>query len=295
MNAILGIDAAWTPRHPSGVALLRQNDSRDWECVGVESSYAHFLAHRLDRAQNHERAQFPAADLLDTAKELAGNEVSLVVADIPLSTKPITGRRSADNKISAVFGGRGCSAHSPSANRPGLISESIRKGFEERGFSLAINQASLPKRALIESYPHPALLSLMKASYRVPYKVGKSKTYYRKLGLAERLEKIAAKLEDIVAALSSTISGIEIRIPKGQSSFAALKPVEDKIDALVCAWVGIQVLEGRAMSIGDNEGAIWLPADLLPSARTSEWSNYLASGAQASEEFMDGIEDLPVE
>jgi predicted RNase H-like nuclease len=38
-----------------------------------------------------------------------------------------------------------------------------------------------------------------------------------------------------------------------------MKPIEDKIDALVCAWVGIQVLDGKAEPIGDESAAIWLP------------------------------------
>ncbi len=35
--------------------------------------------------------------------------------------------------------------------------------------------------------------------------------------------------------------------------------------------------------------------DVILSARPKDWSDYLASGSVASAEFMDGIEDLPVQ
>jgi len=35
--------------------------------------------------------------------------------------------------------------------------------------------------------------------------------------------------------------------------------------------------------------------DVILSPRPADWSAYLASGSVASEEFMEGIEDLPVQ
>ena len=35
--------------------------------------------------------------------------------------------------------------------------------------------------------------------------------------------------------------------------------------------------------------------DVVLSPRAKDWSEYLESGAVASEEFMDGVEDLPAE
>ncbi len=35
--------------------------------------------------------------------------------------------------------------------------------------------------------------------------------------------------------------------------------------------------------------------DVILSARPKDWSDYLASGSVASAEFMDGVEDLPVQ
>jgi hypothetical protein len=36
------------------------------------------------------------------------------------------------------------------------------------------------------------------------------------------------------------------------------------VDAIVCAWVGIAVLEGRAEPFGDDDAAIWIPKDTMP-------------------------------
>ena len=38
--------------------------------------------------------------------------------------------------------------------------------------------------------------------------------------------------------------------------------VEDMLDALICAWIGIEHLEGRTIGLGDATAAIWVPASL---------------------------------
>nr|WP_245581779.1 DUF429 domain-containing protein [Rhizobium ruizarguesonis] len=46
-----------------------------------------------------------------------------------------------------------------------------------------------------------------------------------------------------------------------------MKALEDTLDAVVCAWVGACVMDGRARAYGDVESAIWVPtqASLSPS------------------------------
>ena len=43
MTTVLGIDAAWTAREPSGVALV-QRQASPWRCIAVAPSYAAFTA-----------------------------------------------------------------------------------------------------------------------------------------------------------------------------------------------------------------------------------------------------------
>ena len=43
MVGVLGIDAAWTEKEPSGVALIEDSQG-GWRCVTVTPSYSSFLA-----------------------------------------------------------------------------------------------------------------------------------------------------------------------------------------------------------------------------------------------------------
>src|SRR4051812_29719869 len=108
-TVILGIDAAWTPHHASGVALVTGEPGR-WRCVAALSSYQDFY----DRAG---RAGLPQA-----AAAIAGAEADLASVDMPLARVPVTSRRACDTAISRAFGACGCSAHSSSPDRPGAVS-----------------------------------------------------------------------------------------------------------------------------------------------------------------------------
>jgi predicted RNase H-like nuclease len=200
-----------------------------------------------------------AHDLLEAAGELTDAQITLVVADIPLARGPILGRRCADREVSKAFGGQGCSTHSPSPERPGLLSEQLRDGFQECGFRLATSIDALTSHALIETYPHPALLSLMNSDYRVPYKVTKTAKYWPNEDQPRRMKKLLDILRSIRGELSGKIAGIGCVVPETAETFSDLKQIEDKIDALVCAWVGMQVLDGKAVAYGDETAAIWLP------------------------------------
>jgi len=259
MRAILGIDAAWTLRGSSGVALIRQSDSGRWDCLAVEASYLEFVRKSGLAPKTSVNGKEIAKSLLEAARELTRVPIALVVADIPLARGPIPGRRCADREVSKAFGGRGCSTHSPSSKRPGLLSEQLRDGFQEHGFQLATNLGQLRSQALIETYPHPALLSLMNADYRLPYKVSKTTKYWPENDKPTRTRKLLNTLRSVHEEMSREIAGIDFEIPESSEKLSDLKPIEDKIDALVSAWVGIQVLDGKTKPIGDASAAIWLP------------------------------------
>jgi predicted RNase H-like nuclease len=259
MSAILGIDAAWTLRGSSGVALIKQTGTGDWECVAVEASYLEFVRKSGFAPKISLDGTEIAKSLLEAARELTRVPIALVVADIPMARGPIVGRRCADREVLKAFGGQGCSTHSPSPERPGRLSEQFRDGFWEDGFQLATNAGQLTNHALVETYPHPALLSLMNADYRVPYKENRTTKYWPKDDKPTRVKKLLDTLRSIHGGLSHEIAGIDFEIPEGSEKFSDLKSIEDRIDALVCAWVGILVLAGKAVPYGDEEAAIWLP------------------------------------
>ena len=167
---------------PSGVALV-QRAADGWQCLAVAPSYNAFLALAAgipwDQGRKAQGSEPDPEALLAACQQLAGQPVDCVSVDMPLATTPITSRRAADTAIASLFGPKGCAVHSPSAERPGTIADQLRERFAELGVLLQTTTPARQGPALIECYPHVALLALLNRNYRVPYKVSRS-TQYRK-------------------------------------------------------------------------------------------------------------------
>lgn len=266
MTAVLGIDAAWTAGEPSGVALV-EDVGAGWRCLGAAPSYGQFVALAAGTPVNwasRPTGGLPALpQLLGAASTLlGGRRVDVIAVDMPLATGAITGRRSADTQISQTFGGRGCSTHSPSGNRPGPVATSLVAQGAAAGYPLAtsaVQAGTLP--ALIEVYPHTALLSLMAAPYRVTYKASRSARYWPQMPAVGRRQQLVGTWGLIGGALAQTIANIPIPGASAAAGMATthLKRYEDALDAVVCAWVGTQYVAGGCQAYGDPTCAIWTP------------------------------------
>lgn len=260
MRVVLGIDAAWTEREPSGVALII-DDGTGWRLHEVAASYAEFLRDRteLSRILRHRGTMPDPGALISAAAAKAGAGIDLVAVDMPLATVPIAGRRLSDNLISSAYGARHASTHTPSSARPGKISDELREGFGRLGLPLATT--TLGNRSLIEVYPHPALIELATAERRLPYKVSKIRKYWPDQTPDMRRHSLFEVWKGIVNLLDGQIRGVAALLPS--PSFGALghemKAYEDGLDAVVCAWVGACALDKRAMAYGDETSAIWVP------------------------------------
>lgn len=253
MAAILGIDAAWTSKQPSGLAIGVKDAAR-WELIGAFKSYADFFDDptRTDAAPS-------AEDLLARAGELAAQKISLVTVDMPLANEAITGRRAADNAVSCAYGAKKASTHTPSSERPGRISSELMTGLDAAGYPLQTSSVGLP--GTIEVYPHPALIELMQASERLKYKFSKIRKYWPNLDPAQRRQKLVDTWKSIVEQLEHRLLGIRETLPMISPNATAreLKAYEDMLDAIVCVWVGIETIEARATPYGDEASAIWIP------------------------------------
>ena len=133
MVGVLGIDAAWTEKEPSGVALL-EDSPQGWRCVAIAPSYDSFLslAEGVPVAWSMKsRGAVPDVRRLVAAAEklLGAEELTVVTVDMPLSSEPIIGRRAADSAISKAYGGRGAAVHSPSAERPGAAGRGSERDY----------------------------------------------------------------------------------------------------------------------------------------------------------------------
>lgn len=251
-RVVLGIDAAWTASQPSGVALVGETVD-GWALKVVSPSYGKFCSTVND-------GPVEAVALIAACAVHAGREPDLVAIDMPLAHSPITCRRASDNAVSRAYGARHCSTHTPSSVRPGSISDRLTAGFAQAGYPLATERVAGP--SLVEVYPHPALVELTGDALRLPYKVAKLRAYWPWLPPLERRFAVIEVWRRIISALSQEIAGVEkqLPLPNPDAGGRALKTFEDMLDAIVCAWAGICVLEGRAQPFGDADSAIWIPS-----------------------------------
>ncbi|WP_353822254.1 DUF429 domain-containing protein [Mesorhizobium sp.] len=258
MRAVLGIDAAWTTTQPSGVALAVEVPG-GWHLRAAASSYGAFCA--LPESTTTRPGLIDgASEALEAAHALAGRPVDLVAVDMPLSRTPIVSRRASDDAVSRAYGGRWAGTHTPSAVRPGAVSDTLRAALEHMGYKL--RTSGLVSHGLIEVYPHPALIEFASAERRLPYKFGNRRSYWPDQPSTVRSLNIFREMKGIASLMENEISGVKAAMPEldyAKASGREWKAYEDMLDAVVCAAVGICVLEGRAVPFGDDQSAIWIP------------------------------------
>lgn len=77
----------------------------------------------------------------------------------------------------------------------------------------------------------------------------------------ERRIRLLDKWLAIIAALQDEIVGVSAMLPVAlqTSTTWELKAFEDALDAVICVWVRIGALEGRAIPYGDDNSVIWMP------------------------------------
>jgi predicted RNase H-like nuclease len=194
----------------------------------------------------------------EAAKSLAGARVDVVAIDMPMSTNSISGYRTADRKLSSSFGAMQASTHTPNIERPGYHGERITMGFTRCGFHLGtVKGRSMP--SIIEVFPLAGLVRLMSLSKRPAYKVTKTSRYWPGLSLPRRITRLIDNWRAIEAALRLEVGTLGFDLPENGPSLASLKPYEDALDAVICAWIGACFAEGKAEPFGDDEAAIWVP------------------------------------
>lgn len=179
---------------------------------------------------------------------------------MPLALTPIVGRRVSDRAISSAFGAAKAATHSPSALRPGRLADAFREDFAREGFALCTAQGVVTP-GLMEVYPHAALLALTGDKTRLTYKAGKTTIYWPGAALPLRRERLGEVWRRVVALLAARIAGVAEALPPPSPKVRGreLKAYEDRLDAVVCAYVAIAALNGEARAYGDEVSAIWVP------------------------------------
>ena len=239
-----------------------QETAKGWRLKAAESSYARFRERAGGFApRTPARGEPPDINaLLDACRRLGGRAPDLVAVDMPLALTPITGRRASDLAISRAFGAAKAATHSPSALRPGLLADKLRADFVREGFALCTAEG-VKTPGVMEVYPHAALLALSGDKVRLTYKAGKTTTYWRNAELNVRRARLREVWRRIVDLLDAEIAGVADALPPplDEARGRALKDYEDRLDAVVCAYVAIRALDGGAKPYGDGGSAIWVP------------------------------------
>lgn len=268
---ILGVDAAWSERNPSGLALLQWEPGEKPSIIAIARSYDEFLNYTLGRDIDWKmcvRGSKPDFRIiLEKIYSLTSEKPRVIALDLPLSPYPIIGRRACDNKVSSLYGKMGAAVHSPSADNT-AVSGMVYEQLTVAGYDLLLeaNQRCFRSGAFMEVYPHIAIIKMLGLDYRLAYKVQKRSSYWKNYTSEERLENVFNSLELLRDGLNNNIEGVQDIIPpireivqKVGSSISLIKSYEDMIDAIVCAWMGYKYVIGTATGYGDDHGVIWGP------------------------------------
>ena len=93
---------------------------------------------------------------------------------------------------------------------------------------------------------------------RLPYKLSRRRKNFPKLDPGRQLEAVRTEWIGILDSLKGE-SDIALDTEDVIKTLRHLKAWEDVSDAIVCCWVGLQWLKGRARPYRDKVGAIWVP------------------------------------
>lgn len=201
----IGIDLGWVSQ-PTGLARL----ARTAVSYDIEA---------LDRRATH-------ADVLGWIDQQAGAGPAMLAIDAPLVMPNTTGIRACERALNADFRRHHAGCHAANQGRPFYVPiTAFVSALELRGFRHAAQiTPRAPGRCMIEVHPHAAAVSVFGLDRILKYKKG-------------RIAQRAAELARYRELLGGLIPAVLPAIPR---TGAALKAVEDQLDAVLAAWVGAQ-------------------------------------------------------
>ncbi|ACB00236.1 MULTISPECIES: DUF429 domain-containing protein [Cyanophyceae] len=205
------------------------------------------------------------AEIVTWVDQLLPKEtMGLVAVDAPTIIPNETGTRLPDRLTHKYFGKYHAGCYPANLNRP-FAPRTTQLGLdlEALGFGHAPEiDARKPGRYQIEVFPHPAMVRLFQLERIIKYKKGK-------LGdRRQELQRLVGLIETVLTTLTPQLSlnhlwdDLVQPIPTAKGS--DLKEIEDRIDALVCAYVGAYWWywgQAKNQTLGDHHsGYIIVPA-----------------------------------
>ncbi|MFT4085003.1 MAG: DUF429 domain-containing protein [Nocardioides sp.] len=246
----VGVDLAWGERKPSGLAVIDE-----------EGRLLHVSAVRTD-------------DEIVTALAPYVEGECLVAIDAPLIVTNPTGNRPAEARLNRDFARFDAGAYPANTGKP-EFREQPRGARVATRLKLDMNPRSGRARRAIEVYPSPATVAL--------FRLGRTLKYKNKSG--RDIEQLRAELMVLIGLLEGLASAVPPLVVDGEpwralrsavetaSRKSELRVVEDQVDAVVCAYVGLFATRCPAQTTTYGDFATGyivtptLPSDLVPTPR----------------------------
>lgn len=206
----LGLDLAWSAKNLTGAcALDAEGRIVDERMLGSDDEIVEWIA-----------------DLIDGP--------AVVAIDAPIHVPNQTGRRPCENELHREYGSRKAGPHS--SNRSRLVGlhgairgEVLAARLAEFGFG---DPWAGSERTFVEVYPHPAIVEAFGLDERLIYKSKRGVSVEdRRVGL-----RTLSALVDLLHSASPPLVGPAVEVTDGVRG-AAMKAVEDRLDARLCAWI----------------------------------------------------------
>jgi predicted RNase H-like nuclease len=237
MTTFIGVDLGWYGK-PSGLASIT-----------LDGSGLHLRS--LARLQD-------VGEILDWIRSETATGSAVAGVDAPLVIRNRTGVRPAERELNREFRRFHAGCHAANLGRPFAekvlsFSRRLREMGFEHGASMKPRQAG---KFQIEVHPHAASVKLFQLPLIVKYKRGSREQ--RGFGLRRLRRLMLSRMPGLNPAFS-------LRLPMVPAT-GNLKPVEDRIDAVLCAYIAAHWwfwARQRNLAFGSNEdGYIVVPDPL---------------------------------
>jgi len=255
----VGLDLAWGAKGATGVAV-----------VDPDARLLHVSTCRTDEE-------------IDEALAPYVGEECLVAIDAPLIVRNPAGSRPAEKALSRDFRRFEAATHPSNTGKP-EFADGGRAWHLAKRHGLDVNPRSGRARRAIEVYPHPATIVL--------FGLGRTLKYKHKQG--RDLELLRSELLELMRHVESVVTVEETwqalrRQVEQATRKSELRVVEDQVDAVVCAYVGLFAdrWPARTTTYGDPDPG-WEQGYIVTPALPDE-SAVIGRAIQA---YADGHADL---
>lgn len=240
MTTFVGVDLAWAMRNRTGLAAVDGSGRLlDVATARTDEEILGWLAPYLDGP-------------------------CVVSLDAPIVVRNASGRRRCEAELNEVFARHEAGAHPSNTSRP-WFAGGTRAERLARAMGLDLDPHARPERQALEVYPHPATIALfgLETTVKYKHKHGRDLPLLRSelLRLVGLIEGLAYADPALHVAEHPRWREIRQRVAASRRK-VDLKIVEDRVDAVLCAYVGLLSRErpGDVRVFGDAEhGSIVTP------------------------------------